>query len=350
MKGYTVGGPGEVVGWEYPEPELGPGEALLAPLACGICTTDVKMVAKGFDGQHRYALGHELVGRVTAVAPPAPLAVGQRVVVAPYVPCGGCFFCRRQQPTLCEHLFDHSLSPGGLAQRVRLPARLARTGALPVPDHLPDADAALAEPLGCALQGVQDAGLRPGDATLIVGDGPMGLICAAVARAAGAAPLIVAGQTPHRLAAAARLADAVVDTTAADLPAAVRALTHGRGADVVLVVVSDGPALAAGLAALRPGGALNAFAGVPPGTTLALDVRRLHYQQLRLTGSFGLAPAHLAQALRLLAAGRVDAAALITARFPFERTPDALAYAAQRQGLKALVVFDDGAPAAEPRP
>lgn len=341
MKGATVGQPGEVVWLDYPDPTLGTGEVVLAPLACGICTTDVKLVKQGSDGKTRYALGHELVGRIAAADPQSAWTVGQRVVAAPYVPCGACYYCHRHQPTLCTHLFENSLVPGGLAEQVRLPRRLAERGVLSVPAHVSDEAAALTEPVGCAVQGVEDAGLRPGDSVLVVGDGPMGLICAAVARAYGAGPLIVAGLSRHRLEAAARLADATVDVGTSDLRDAVGTLTEGRGADVVLVVVSDGPALEAGLSALRPGGTLNAFAGVPKGTILPLDVRRLHYEQIRLTGSFGVGPEHMARALHLIATGRVDAPALITARFPFAQTPDAVAYAADRVGLKAMVTFDD---------
>lgn len=342
MKGVTVGQPGEVVWLDYAEPVLGPGEVILAPLACGICTTDVKMVKQGSDGKNRYALGHELVGRIVAADPAARWSVGQRVVAAPYVPCGACYYCLHHQPTLCTRLFENSLAPGGLAQQVRLPRRLAEVGVLPVPEGLSDEAAALAEPVGCAVKGIQDSGVRAGDSVLVVGDGPMGLIVAAVARAYGARPVIVAGLSPHRLAAAAaHFAQATIDVGAADLRAGVLALTGGRGADVVMVVVSDGPALEAGLTALRPGGTLNAFAGVSKGTTLSLDVRRLHYEQFYLTGSFGVGPEHMARALHLIVTGLIDASALITARFPFTQTADAVAYAADRVGLKAMVLFDD---------
>ena len=181
----------------------------------------------------------------------------------------------------------------------------------------------------------------PGDSVLIVGDGPMGLICAAAARAYGAAPVIVAGLTPHRLESAARVADAVIDVSKQDLRTAVRALTGGRGADVVMAVVSEGPPLESAISAVRPGGMVNAFAGVAKGTTIPLDVRRLHYEQIYLTGSFGVGPEHMARALHLLAAGRIDSSALISARFPFAQTPAAVAYAADRAGLKAMVIFND---------
>jgi L-iditol 2-dehydrogenase len=169
----------------------------------------------------------------------------------------------------------------------------------------------------------------------------MGVICAAVARAYGARPVVVAGLTPSRLKAAGEhFADATIHVEEADLKTEVRALTGGRGADVVIVAVSDGAALEAGLSALRPGGTLNAFAGVPKGTTIPLDLRRLHYEQFHLTASFGVGPEHMAQALNLIQSGLVDATKLISERFSFAKTPEALAYAAGRTGLKTMVLFN----------
>lgn len=341
MKAAAPGPPGEVEWIELDEPIPRAGEVLLRPLACGICTTDVKRVRAGYDGGPRYVLGHELVGEVVVVGEGAKWQVGDRVVAAPYISCGACHFCRRGQPTLCPHLFESNLDPGGLAERVRIPRPLAERGLFPLPDGLPIEVAALAEPLGCCIQAVEACGVSAGDAVLIVGDGPMGLMNAAVAKVWGASPVIVAGLTPHRLAVAKRYyADAVVNVAEADLGSVVAGLTAGRGADVVIVAVSSAQAVESGLRALRAGGVLNVFAGVPEGTTLPLDLRRLHYEQLHLTGSFGVGPTHMAQALRLLSNGQVNGAPLITGRFPFERTPEAVAYAAGQVGLKAVVIFE----------
>jgi L-iditol 2-dehydrogenase len=170
----------------------------------------------------------------------------------------------------------------------------------------------------------------------------MGLMMAAAARMSGAWPVIVAGMTAHRLAVAeSKFADVVIDVSKSDLRSNVEKHTQGHGADVVFVVVSSGEALASGIQAVRAGGAVNAFAGVPEGTTVELDLRKLHYEQYHLTGSFGIGPAHMAKALRLLESGRIDVSPMITARFSFEEASDAVAYAAQRIGLKALVLFDN---------
>jgi L-iditol 2-dehydrogenase len=169
----------------------------------------------------------------------------------------------------------------------------------------------------------------------------MGLMNAAVARAYGAHPIIVAGMTPHRLEIAARhYADATVDVRTDDLQKAASHLTQGRGADVVIVAVSSERAVETGLAVLRPGGVLNAFAGVPKGTTILLDLHGLHYKQWHLTGSFGTGPGHMQKALTLLAGGQVDAGPLVTATFAFDRTDEAIRHAMEFRGLKAVVLFD----------
>jgi L-iditol 2-dehydrogenase len=341
VKAVVAGSPGQVEWVEVSEPTVEAGGVLLRPLTCGICSTDVKLVRAGYSGGPRYALGHELVGEVVAVGEGAKWRIGDRVAAAPYVPCGDCYYCRHGRPTLCPHLFENSLHPGGLAERVGVPKALAERGLFSLSPDFPVEIAALAEPIGCCVQAMDACHVTAGDSVLVVGDGPMGLMNAAVAQAYGARSVIVAGMTPHRLAAAREhYADAVVNVNDEDLRQRVADLTEGRGADVVIAAVSSAEAVESGLKALRPGGVLNAFAGVPQGTTVTLDLRQVHYQQIHLTGSFGVGPEHVEQALRLLSGGRINAPPLITGLFPFERTAEAVAHVANQVGLKAMVVFE----------
>ncbi len=340
MYGAAAGKPGQVQMIEFPERELNDGEILVAPLACGICANDVKLVSKG-STETKYALGHEVAGTIVKIAGEVIWKVGQRVVFLPYLPCGDCYYCYHNQPTLCVNLFRSYPIPGGLANRVIIPRAMVERGLIPVPEGMPAEAAALAEPVGCAVKGIEDAGVKPGDSVLVVGDGPMGIISAAVARAYGASPVVVAGLTPHRLKTAGdHFADAVIHVGEQDLVSAVQALTGGRGADVVIAAVSSGDALNNAVRAVRPGGTVNAFAGVPEGTVLNLDVRQLHYKQIHLTGSFGISPANAAKAIHLIDTGRIDWQPLLSARFPFEKTAEAIEYAAQRIGLKPVVVFE----------
>ncbi len=341
MKAIKVGGPGQVIWVEQDEPQIGPREVLLQPLVCGICSSDIKMVQRGSKDANPWALGHELVGRIIATGDGAQNPVGRRVVAAPYVPCGTCYFCVHKQPTLCQHLFEQGLDPGGLAERVRIPPLLAERGLLPVPEALPSEIAALTEPVACCVQAAEACGVTAGDSVLVVGDGPMGLMNAAVARACGADLIIIAGLTPARLElAAAHYADVVVNVGQENLAQKVKSLTDGRGADVVLVAVPSADAALSGLGALRRGGALNAFAGTAEGTTMPLDLRRLHYDEWRITGSFGVAPQHLRRALDLLSQGQVNVGPLITGRFPFAEAPAAIEHMARQIGMKAVVLFE----------
>jgi L-iditol 2-dehydrogenase len=169
----------------------------------------------------------------------------------------------------------------------------------------------------------------------------MGLLNAAVARDCGASQVIVAGLTPGRLRLASDCyADRVIHVQEQDLTQQVKSATDGRGADVVVVAVSNLEAAQSGLAALRRGGAFNMFAGTAEGTRIPLDLRRLHYDEWHITGSFGAAPSHMQRALSLLALGRVDVAPLITGRFPFTEAPAALEHMARRMGMKAVVLFE----------
>ncbi len=339
MKAAAAGLPGKIQLVDFPDLKVGPKDVLLTTLACGVCATDLKSIAKG-DEKPEYALGHEVVGRVSAAGEKSGWTIGERAVAAPYLPCGACHFCLNGQPTLCKRLFETSIYPGGMAVEVFVPGDMVTRGLIHVADELPDEHAALAEPLGCVVKGIEDSRVKMGDAVLLIGDGPMGLMAAAVARAYGAFPVMVAGMTPNRLEAAREhFADVVLDVTKVDLETEVRKHTGGRGADVVIAAVSLGETVMNAIRCARPGGTVNAFAGVPDGTTIPLDVRLLHYKQIHLTGSFGTAPEHMVKALHLLEYGKVPGSAIVTASFPFEKIQEAVDYAAQRQGLKAVVTF-----------
>lgn len=344
MKALAYRGPGSLQLEDMPMPRAEAGALLVRVATCGICATDLKTYVRGHPKiKPGSGLGHEVAGTIVEAPDSGPWRPGQRVAVAPYVPCEACPACARGRFTLCRHLFEHPLDPGGFSEFVRVPPRIAAGGVVELPDALGFDAACLAEPVACCLHGLKEVGFRPGDSVLVVGDGIMGLMQAALARAQGAARVMLSGMTPARLAIAGAVADVVIDARTDSVSEAVAAATAGEGADVVMVSVADARVAEQALALVRKGGSINLFAGMPQGATLPLDMNRIHYDEVRLTGSFGFAPQDFREALALLADGRLPVDRLITGTVPLADTVPAIERLARFDGVKTVVRCGTGA-------
>jgi L-iditol 2-dehydrogenase len=321
---------------ELPLPELQEGDLLVEIAACGICATDVKTYMRGHPKiKPGTVLGHEMTGvAVNAAGGHKP---GDRLAIAPYAPCGHCRYCRAAKPLLCETLFNRGPKPGGFAEYVRVPAALIADLVVPVPDSLPLAIATLAEPIACCLNALEHAQVSAGDSVVVLGDGPMGLIQAEAAKAMGAGPVIVTGLTRHRLAHAARVADHAVDVSTQDLRETVRSLLP-QGADVVIVSIAMPEAADDAFALVARGGVIDLFAGTPAGTVVSADAQLIHYEGVRLQGSFGFAPPHFRKAIAWLASGELDGRNLVTGEVGIEEVATALNNASRHQGIKTVMV------------
>lgn len=337
MRVARYNGPGALEVVDHPVPAIGDGEALVAVEACGLCGTDVKTFVRGHPlippGS---VLGHEVAGVVEQSRHTA-FAVGDRVVVAPYAPCGQCALCRRSLPSLCERLYEAMLDPGGFAEYVRVPARLLDQATLHVPEGVSLDVASLCEPLACCVHGLEALGLDRVGSLLIIGDGPMGLMQAALARALGVGPVLLAGITAERLAFAERVADIVIDVSRTDLAEAVRAVLPAAP-DAVVVSVADLAALTAAIDIVAKGGTVNVFAGMPRGTTMPLDLTRVHYHEVRVLGTFGFGPADFRRAFDIITANTAPFESMITDRVGFDQIEGAIRHAADHRGIKTVMV------------
>ena len=219
MKMWRYSGPQQLSLEEGGVPHPGSGEVVIRIAACGICATDLKTYQRGHPLiPVGVVLGHEIVGVIAELGEGVTgWQVGDRIAVAPQVACGICHFCERGQFTLCEHLFDASLDPGGFAEFARVPPHLVQRGMVNLGAGVDDTIGTLFEPLACCIHGLRALELTRGSSLLIIGDGPMGLLQAELARAMGAGPIIVSGITPHRLARARRAADAALNPREVDL-------------------------------------------------------------------------------------------------------------------------------------
>jgi len=342
MKAAVYYGPEDVRIEEIETPRIEDDEVLIRVRACGVCSTDVRAILRGHPMIKPPAvLGHEIAGDITNAGKNVTKhKVGDRVVVAPYVACGACYYCLQGQYTLCSRLFEEKPIPGGFAESVKVPPRIVERGTLEIPRDVSYERAVFTEPLACCLHGIEGCRVKAGDVVAIVGDGPIGLMHLQLARVMGADEVIVSGQSDHRLKVASKLGAAIaVNETVEDPVRRVIEETSGRGADVVIVAVGSLTAADQGLRLARRGGIVNLFGGFPTESELRLDPNLIHYSGLTITGSFGFSHVDFAMALRLIGRGKVNVGELITHRFSLDNIVTAVNTSAERKGLKVLLTI-----------
>jgi L-iditol 2-dehydrogenase len=336
--------PGDVRVEEVPDPVPGPGDVMIRVRNCSVCGADRKTVQYG----HRRlspprVLGHEIAGEVaSAGAEVTGWAAGDRVQVIAAIPCGACRECRAGHPTVCTSRENMgSQYDGGFAEFMLVPAKVIAVGGVNrIPAGTGFAEASLAEPLACVLNAQELCGVTSGDEVLIIGDGPAGCLHARLARARGAAKVIVAGRSPAHLARVAELIapDAAICAPDGDLAEQVAAVTEGRGADVVIAAAGSGTAQEQAIGCAAPRGRVSLYGGLPPGAPLpAFDTNHVHYHELTVSGTSGASPAQTSEALGLIASGTLPVTDLITHHFPLAQFAGALAAMSSGQEIKVTI-------------
>ena len=310
-----------------PVPNVGPGELLVRVRVALTCGTDVKVFRRGYHAKMIIPpalFGHEMAGDIAGIGEGVTrFLVGQRIVAANSAPCNECFFCRRNQPNLCEDLLFIN---GAYAEFIRLPERIVRSNTYAIPPGLAYKDAALVEPLACALRGLDETDLQPGDTIAIMGLGPIGLMFVRLAKSVFGARVIAMARRIEQADRAIMLGADEAFIAGAD-PAAVSELlarTNGRGADVVVEAVGRPEAWELATQLVRKGGVINFFGGCPTGTKVALDTHLLHYSEITCKASFHHTPQHIRRALDIIADGAVTANHFVNHEEPLSRLPQVL--------------------------
>ena len=300
-------------------PEPGPLQVLVEVAAVGVCGSDVHYYDHGriadFVVREPLVLGHEASGTIRAVgAEVADRTPGQRVALEPQETCGRCRECLSGRYNLCPQVRFFATPPvhGAFAQYVVLDAIRAH----PVPDQLSDEAAALIEPLSVAVWAADKAGIKPGDRVLVTGAGPVGLLCADVARARGAAWVGVSDTNEHRLAVAAdRGASQTVNALAGPLTDQIEPV------EVIVECSGATPAVQAAFAVAAPAARIVLVGMGAP--AMELPVATIQIRELTVTGTFRYANVYPA-AIALATSGAVDLDSLVTARFGLEQVAEAL--------------------------
>jgi L-iditol 2-dehydrogenase len=282
-------------------------------------------------------LGHEAAGRVVAVGEGvAGLRPGDRIVVEPGMACGQCRHCWSGRYNLCTNVRFLGIPPtdGLMAGRVRVPARWV----FPLPENLSDAEGAMIEPFAVGLQAVEEAGVRPGQSVVVLGAGPIGLMILQAARVRGAGPIFAIDLAPKALETARALgADATLNPRETDVVAAVKSLTGGEGADVVLEAVGASATIRQTLDLVRRGGVVT-LVGIASDDAIPLNTNAIVRRGVQVRSSFRYAHQYPV-ALSLASSGRVDLKTPITHHFHIAAAADAFRYVDQNKNdvIKGVV-------------
>jgi len=341
MKAIRYYAPNDIRYEETKIPELKEGEILVKVEAALTCGTDVKTFRRGHPvliKKTPSGFGHEFSGIVERVdVAVTNVKVGDRVVCANSAPCGECFYCRREEYELCENL---DLLNGAYAQYIVVPKRIVEKNTLIIPSNLSFAQAAFAEPLSNVVHGIAKTPIKKGDVVGVMGIGPIGLMFAFLAKLKGA-KVIAMGRNPLKLKLAKDFAraDVVIDITKHEDPTEIilSHTTEGRGLDVAIECVGLPAMWEKMFSLVRKGGYVHFFGGCASGSTVNLDTRRLHYDEVKIISSFHHTPQYFKKALELISNGEIEVDKLITKRMDMKYAKRAIEMHRDGEAIKILL-------------
>ena len=331
-----------------PVPAIGPGEVLIQVHSCGICGTDLKKIHTGSHSAPRI-FGHETVGTIAAVgAGTESFAVGDRVVVFHHIPCGTCYYCRKKTFAQCPVYKQVGCtagfepSGGGFAGYVRVMDWIVKRGLIKIPDDVPFDQAIFVEPLNTCLKGVRSLNLEPDETVLVIGQGPIGIMLASLARRS-AERVFTSDLYSERHAVAASFGlESPIDASREDVVEVLRAATDGRGADAVILAVAGNPLIRTAMDAARPGGRVLLFAQTQHGEAI-IDPAAICVDEKTLMGSYSASVDIQEEALRLVFGGYgegYDLTRLVSHRFPLSGAVEAIAIASNPTPTSIKIVIE----------
>lgn len=314
-----------------PQPQA-PQDVLVKIEACGICGTDLNILAvpPAHKANTGIVIGHEGIGIVEKIgAGVAGLQPGDRVVIAPRLTCGRCAYCRRGLDNQCTNYQTIGTTvDGAFAPYLLAPERALYK----ISPSVPRDDAAFFEPLSCVVGAVKRAPIQAGDTVLIIGGGPMGLLFALHYRTLGAGRVIVADVAPYRLEFAQEIGVATMNVQEQDAAKAIKALTE-LGADIVVDAV--GNQMDTAIKCARRGGQIILF-GLRPHDSPPVNQYTITRYDLTVHGAFvGLHP--FAQTIQLLESRRIQPSVLITHRLPLTELAHGVQLMRTQQAMKVMI-------------
>jgi L-iditol 2-dehydrogenase len=309
---------------EVPEPEIAPNEVLISVKSCGICGSDVH----GYDGSSGrrippVIMGHEAAGLVARLgADVKGLSEGDRVTFDSMISCQRCYFCRRGQPNLCDDRKVLGVScneyrrHGAFAEFVAVPEHIVYK----IPDNLAFDHAAMIEPVSVAVHAVNRTPVQLGDTAVVVGAGMIGLLTVQALRTAGCGRIVSVDLEDDRLELARKLgADMTFNSRTADVPAMLREITEGRGADIAMEAVGADATVKMSIDCVRKGGVVTLIGNITP--TVNFGLQAVVTREISVLGSCASSNDY-PSCLELMGRGAIQVAPIISATVPLERGPE----------------------------
>ena len=327
MKAAVIESVGKAVVTTVPDPAPGPREVVVEVAACGLCGTDLHILQGEFAPSLPIVPGHEFAGEVVGVGSEVTeVAVGDRVAVDPSLYCHECRYCRSGHNNLCDRWAAIGVTvAGGAAEYAVAPV----ANCVKLPEHVDVQDAALIEPLSCAVRGYDVLSARMGAHILIYGSGTMGLMMLELAKRTGAASVDVVDVNPERLATAELLGCSGTATGADEFD-------RPQGWDIVIDATGNAAAIQDGLGRVAKAGTFLQFGVSDYATKATIEPYKIYNQEITITGSMAVLHSY-ERAAELFATGIIDPKVFISDRLPLESYPEALERFAAGVGRKIVV-------------
>jgi len=328
MQAAMIKAVGEVAVMTVEDPTPRPRDVVVQVAACGICGTDLHILDGEFAPSLPIIPGHEFAGTIVAVGSQVTeLKTGQRVAVDPSLYCNECHYCRLGRNNLCERWNAIGVGvSGGAAEFALAPV----ANCVVLPDHVRVEDAALVEPLSCAVRGYDVLTSQLGSHVLIYGSGTMGLMMLELAKRCGAASVDVVDLNPSRLETAITLGCSGAATSADELE-------RPRGWELVVDATGVAAAIQDGLTRVAPGGTFLQFGVTAVSTKVEIEPYRIYNKEITITGSMAVLHS-FERAAELFATGLLNPEIFISHRLPLTDFAEALALFQRGIGRKIQLI------------
>jgi L-iditol 2-dehydrogenase len=330
-----------------PVPEIGTGELLVRVHTCGICGTDLKKILTGSHSAPRI-FGHEMAGQIVAMGKGVEnFTIGNRVMVFHHIPCRECYYCRKKVFAQCPiykqvgATAGFEPSGGGFAEYIRVMDWIVRKGVVKIPDQVSYEQASFIEPVNTCLKAIESLYLQSDETVLVIGQGPIGIILAALAKRT-CATVVTSDLYPQRL----KISESFglkhnVNAGSEDPALRVRELTGGRGADAVILATAGNSLIKPAMDATRPGGRIMLFAQTQR-SEVAIDPAAVCMDEKTLMGSYSASVDLQEENVRLVFSGEINFARLISHRFPLEESVEAIQLASHPSPESMKIVIQPG--------